>query len=201
MKLARRGFCAHVIAALVVVVWVGGADAQNPKPSGGRVVRQIPSEIIVGKGAEALPPGVAEMRLELLTAVERGDLKELRRVMELNELKPDVGAPAGADPIEHLRQSSADGKGLTVLLRLGKMLEGRWAAIPGGRDVENNRLYVWPHFAEVPLAALSESDKSELNALVGETAAGKIIATGKWQGWRLAIGADGVWHTLVEVTP
>lgn len=191
-----------LVAAVVAVAGRAGiVAAQGGKGPGGTTARPSPPEIIIGKGVEGLPPAVADMRSEIMTAVERGDITELKRAMDLNELKPEVGAPAGREPVDHLRDVSAYGKGVSILVHLGRLLKGRWAAIPGGRDIENNRMYVWPHFAEVPLAGMTDADRAELRQLVGDAAADAIIASGKWQGWRLAIGADGVWHTLLDIKP
>ena len=139
------------------------------------------------------------MRAAIQSAVESGDIAELKGAMDLNELKPEFGGPAGVDPISYLKGLSADGTGKDVLAVIGRLLDGTWAAIPGGRDIENNRIYVWPHFAEVKLDALSAEEQAALAALVGEEAAKAIVASGRWQGWRLSIGAGGVWHMLTQV--
>lgn len=187
------GSAAIGVLALVVQEATGQTRAKSARTI------QPPPALIVGEGIEKLPPAVVDMRAEILSAVESGDIADLKRAMDLNELKPEVGAPAGREAIEHLRISSADGKGVSVLLQLGRLLEGKWASIPGGRDIENNRMFVWPHFAEVPLGSLSDAEKAELTKLVGEAAAREIVAQGKWHGWRLSIGADGVWHTYMEI--
>ena len=146
-----------------------------------------------------MPPAVAEMRAAILAAVETGDIAELRGAMELNELRPEFGAPAGVDSIGYLKSLSTDGTGKDVLADLGRLFEGTWAAIPGGRDVENNRIYVWPHFAEVPIAGLSEAELAALELLVGADLAKSIKDAGRWTWWRISIGADGVWHMFTHV--
>ena len=119
--------------------------------------------------------------------------------MDLNELKPEFGAPAGVDGLDFLRSLSPDGTGAAVLADLGRLIDAKWAAIPGGRDIENNRMYVWPHFAEVALDKLSDDDRAALAAFAGAEAAKEMIAANRFRGWRLSIGADGVWHTFMRV--
>lgn len=158
-----------------------------------------PPQIVLGRGAEGLPPAVGDMRAAIIAAAETGDIAELKGAMDLNELPPELGNPAGIDRIQHLRNLSSDGSGKDVLVMLLQLFEGTWAAIPGGRDPENNRIYVWPHFAEVPLDKLGEEDRSALAALAGAEAAAAMLAARRYQGWRLSIGADGVWHMLTQV--
>lgn len=158
-----------------------------------------PAAVIVGTGAQGLPPAVLDMRAAILAAVEREDMVELKAAMDLNELKPEVGAPDGTDAITHLKNVSADGSGKDVLAVIGRLFAGSWAAIPGGRDIENNRIYVWPHFAEVPIEGLSEAESAALDALVGPGQGKTIRETQRWAGWRLSIGADGVWHMFTQV--
>ena len=178
-----------------------GARAQSRKGgrTGGGLGTAAATGIITGRGAEGLPPAVIDMRSAMLAAVETGDIDELRAVMDLSELRPEVGAPAGVDAIAHLRSRSADGTGRDILALLGRLLAGGWAAIPGGRDIENNRIYVWPHYAEIPLAALQGEDLAGLQALAGAAEARAMVEARRYRGWRLSIGADGVWHMLSEV--
>ena len=153
---------------------------------------------VSGHETRLLPPAVADMRAAILNAVEVGDIAELRYAIELNELKPDFGAPPGSDPIAFLKAQSVDGKGGEMLAVLGRLLEGAWAAIPAGREIENNRIYVWPHFAEVPLAKLSPAEAAVLEQLVSPADVKAMREAGRWTWWRLAIGADGVWHSFVR---
>ena len=134
------------------------------------------------------------MRAAILSAVEVGDIEELRGAIELNEMKPDFGAPPGSDPIAYLKSQSSDGAGREMLAVLGRLLDSSWIAIPAGRDVENNRIYVWPHFAETSLAKLTPSDEVALYRLLSPAEARQMRDTDRWTWWRLSIGADGVWH-------
>ena len=70
---------------------------------------------------------------------------------ELNELKPHLAAAPVTDPVAFWKEISADGRGLEVLAALGQILDAGYVVLPTGRDLENNRIYVWPYFAELPL--------------------------------------------------
>jgi len=69
-------------------------------------------------------------------------------------------------------------------------------ALPLGADLENNRVYVWPYFAELSLRSLSPAQEVELLRLVPPAAAREMKAKSKYSHWRLAIGADGSWHAF-----
>jgi len=198
----RRAALLLALSGLVhAAVSSGNAYAQaNGRRAGGKAERAEPaSAVILGRGADGLPPAILETRAALLAAVEIGDIAELRPIMDLNEVKPNVGGGADSDPIEHLRSLSADRAGKDVLATLGRLLEGSWAAIPAGRDIENNRIYVWPHFAAVPIAELDPDAVAALAALVGEADARASVEKGRYRGWLLVIGADGIWHMLTRI--
>ena len=201
MPLTRRAALIWAAAGVVHQCWqLGIVHAQTRRgPKGSARSKTEPPAVIVGAGAEDLPPAVADMRAAIQAAVETGNIAELKGAMDLNELKPEFGGPVGMDPIAHLTSLSADGSGKDVLDLLGRLLDGSWAAIPGGRDIENNRIYVWPHFAEVPIGALKPEEQSALVALLGAEQAMACIEAKRYRGWRLSIGADGVWHMFTRV--
>jgi hypothetical protein len=148
----------------------------------------------VAYGAAKLPAPVAEMREAILAAVRQGKIEELRHAYELNELKPELGPEPVGDPVAHWKKISGDGEGLEVLAALGEILDAGYVAVPFGRDLENNRIYVWPYFAEVPLQKLTPAQQVELLRLVPPAVAKEMLQTGRYTYWRLAIGADGTWH-------
>jgi hypothetical protein len=168
-------------------------QAAAPKSGVAPKQRQAPQVI---RDFSKLPAPVARMREAILDAVKRGDIAELRYAIELNELPPDFGNLAGDDVIDGLRKSSADGQGVATLALLAELLELPCAVIPVGPDVENAKLYVWPYLAEMPLSGLSPPQKVDLYRLVDHGQAREMLATGVWKWWRLAIGADGVWHVF-----
>jgi hypothetical protein len=144
----------------------------------------------------ALPPNVEDMREQILAAVHAGDLAELNDAIEWNEIKPDFGTAANADPIAHWKAKSADGQGRDVLAVLGNLLALPPARLAIGRDPENTMVYVWPYLAELPLDSLTPAEEVDLYRLMPVADARAMIAGKSWTWWRIAIGADGTWHTF-----
>jgi hypothetical protein len=189
---------ALLVLALTPLVYywsaaLGTADPKAGKSVGRSGAAPVRSTAVVSYDTNALPRGVAEMRNAILTAVQSGEIEDLRFAVELNELKPELGAAAGSDPIAHLKSLSGDGEGREILAVLGKLLDGGYALVPTGKDIENNRVYIWPYLAEVPLGTLSPAQQVELYRLVSPAEADAMRAAKKWTWWRLAIGADGTW--------
>jgi hypothetical protein len=152
----------------------------------------------VREGLAGLPAPVLEMREAILAAVKSGRLDDLMTAIELNEIKPTFSDGPVADPIAHLRKLSTDGEGRDVLAALADILEAGYVALPLGRDIENNRIYVWPHFAETGVADLSPASEVELYRLVPVAEARRMRQDGQYDFWRIGIGADGVWHFLLS---
>jgi hypothetical protein len=147
-------------------------------------------------GTDDLPRPVLDLREAMLAAVESGEIEELRHAYDMSEIKPDLGAPPRTDPVAHWKAISGDGQGREVLAALSLILDTGYVAIPRGADIENNQLYVWPYFAEMPLGKLSPRQEVELLRLVPASAAREMKEKGKYTHWRLVIGADGTWHAL-----
>ena len=185
-------FLLMAFALVHCVGWSAGAVAQSrPVPKA-----PLPDVPRVVYGTADLPAPVQEMREAILAAVKSGQIEDLRYAFELNELKPELALEPVADPVAFWRQISADGRGLEVLAALGQILEAGYVVLPTGRDLENNRIYVWPYFAELPLDRLTPSQEVELMRLLGPAPARELTATGRYASWRIAIGADGVWHSF-----
>jgi hypothetical protein len=143
-----------------------------------------------------LPSQVEEMRQAILAAALSGRVEELRVPLDWNEMKPDVTPDVKDDPIAYWKKVSGDGEGREVLAALANMLQMRPAAVPLGKDPENNLIYVWPYLAEAKLDALSPAEQVDLLRLVNPEAAKTMRETKKWTWWRLVIGADGTWHSF-----
>ena len=146
-------------------------------------------------GTDGLPESVRGMREMLLSAVQSGQIEELRQAYDVNDIKPDLGA-ATTDPVTHWKKLSGDGEGRDVLAALSLILEAGYVVVPLGRDIENNRLYIWPYFAEAPLERLTPAQEVELLRLVPAAAAKDMQGKGRYTYWRLSIGADGSWHSF-----
>jgi hypothetical protein len=170
------------------------SQAPAAKSGGAKKPQSAPE---VRYGTDRLPGPVQDMREAILSAVRSGRIEELRHAWELNELKPDLGvAPAGGDPIAHWKQISGDGEGREILAALGEILDAGYVVLPLGRDLENNKIYVWPYFAEVRLDKLTPSQEVELLRLITPAALRDMRSAGKYTHWRIAIGADGTWHSF-----
>lgn len=143
-----------------------------------------------------LPAHVQEMRDAILSAVRSGRIEDLREALELNELKPELADTPVPDPVAYWKRISGDGEGREVLAALGLVLEAGYVVLPLGKDVENNRIYVWPYFAEVPLDKLTPAQEVELLRLVSPQAAKDMRSAGRYTHWRVTIGADGTWHSF-----
>jgi hypothetical protein len=144
----------------------------------------------------ALPPSVVDMREQILAAVHSGNIAELKGAIEWNEIKPDFGAKANEDPIAYWKQMSSDGQGREILAVLGNLLALPPARIAIGRDAENTTVYVWPYLAELPPDGLRPGEEVDLYRLMTPAAAKAMREAKKWSWWRIAIGADGTWHTF-----
>ena len=191
-----------LLAAPVIVHCLAAplpALAQKSKARSGSATKgQDPASppLKVHHGSERLPGPAEEMREAILNAVRSGRIEELRHAYELSELKPDLGIGPASDPVAHWKKISGDGEGREILAALGEILETGYVVLPLGPDLENNRIYVWPYFAEVALDKLTPGQEVELLRLVPPAAAKQMKEKGKYTYWRIAIGADGTWHSL-----
>lgn len=158
---------------------------EPPKPPARLIAQEKP-----------LPGPVEEMRQAILAAALSGRIEELRVPLDWNEMKPDVTPNVNDDPIAYWKKNSGDGEGREVLAALANMLQMRPAAVPLGKDPENNLIYVWPYLAEAKLDALSPPEEVDLLRLVSPEAAKSMREKKKWTWWRLTIGADGTWHSF-----
>ena len=181
-----------VLSVTVVVHWspeseFPAAQAAEPKRGASPQTRQ---------SNEKLPRAVKEMRDAILLAVLSGRLEDLKAAVELNEMMPDLGDTAGGDPVSIWRSQSKDGSGRDILEALGRILAVPPALEPLGPDIENNAIYVWPYLAQRVAEPLTAAEETDLAGLVTPEDAAAIKAAKRWTGWRLTIGADGVWHSF-----
>ncbi|MGI9422985.1 MAG: hypothetical protein ACR2PA_07305 [Hyphomicrobiaceae bacterium] len=146
---------------------------------------------------EKLPTPVAEMRDAILEAAYSGKIKQLLVPIQWNELKPDFGDIPGDKLLESFKQRSIDGEGREILAILIELLNSPYAVIRQGPDIENNKVYVWPYFAEVPLTKLPPPQQIQLLRIVPRDRYKAMISAGRYSYWRLSIGADGTWHSFL----
>lgn len=202
--MTRRSGRVSVPAALVVVAAAGlvhaaldmgtsgVAETRKKAPAGELRTPAKPSLAATGR----LPTAVQDMQDLIMTAVRSGDIADLRAAIEWNEIRPDVADAPVADVIAHWRQTSADGAGREILAALANVLALPFAVLPLGKDIENNRIYVWPAIADKPLGTLTLAEQVDLLRLMPPAEAVAMLEKGRYTGWRLAIGADGTWHSF-----
>ena len=136
------------------------------------------------------------MREAILEAVQSGRIEDLRVAVDLNELKPELAVDAVPDPVAFWKKVSADGQGRDILVVLGKLFEQPYAVQPLGKDPENTSLYIWPAFADRAIDTLTAAETSHLEALESAEKIAAMRIGKRYTGWRLVIGADGVWHSF-----
>ena len=191
-----------VLATGAVVYWSQGttpATAQTGRAKAAEPTaraKQSPLASSAGTKAETLPMPVVEMREAILSAARSGRIEEMKTAIELNELKPEFGASPVPDPITYWRQISGDGEGREILAEAINILEMPFAVVPFGKDIENSRIFVWPYLAETALDKLTPPQEVDLLRIVSPDEAKDMKAKKKYTGWRLAIGADGTWHSF-----
>jgi hypothetical protein len=191
-----------LVLAALLNVYCGTAGALEkrapapPSPDQGHAESSKSAPPRSAAREKPLPSQVEEMRQAILAAATSGHIEELRVPLDWNEMKPDVTPDAKDDPIAYWKKISGDGEGREVLAALANMLQMRPAAVPLGKDPENNLIYVWPYLAEAKLDALSPAEQVDLLRLVSPEAAKAMRTSKKWTWWRLVIGADGTWHSF-----
>lgn len=132
----------------------------------------------------------------ILSAVHSGRIEDLKLAYELGELRADLGDVPVSDPVAHWKALSADGEGREILAIVADLFAIGPAAVRRGKDPENNAVYVWPYLAELPLDTLSPAQQVDLLRIVPAQDAKAMRAGKTYTGWRLTIGADGLWHAF-----
>jgi hypothetical protein len=192
--------CCSVFALVLASCLLGLSppswSQQTPKADTATPQKQKAPPPKVRYDTDELPPAVIELREAMLAAIETGRIEELRHALDLSNIKPDTGAPPNTDPIAHWKSAFADTQGREVLAALSLVLSTGYVAVRRGSDIENNQLYVWPYFAEVPLSQLTPRQEVELLRLVPAGVAREMKEKGKYTHWRLVVGAAGTWHVL-----
>lgn len=191
----RRELLVVAAPALVhAALGPSAAAAERAKPHDGKKSAPSPAQ----PKQRTLPQPVLDMRDSIMDAVHSGRIEDLRTAIELNEIKPDFGTPIGVDPIAHLKTLSADATGYDLLAAISLLFDMAPASTPAGADIENNVVYVWPTFAVKGLDGLSPADEVQLHRLVRPDEIKAMRAAKSWTWWRLAIGADGTWHSFIR---
>jgi hypothetical protein len=179
-----------VVTLLLVVHWPPASDGRWDKTTGQRPV------IVAQPAGARLPPPVAEMRDATLAAVHSSRIEDLTTAVEWNELKPLIADSPVDDPIAYWKKISGDGEGREILAILGEILDAGHVTIPLGKDIENNKMYIWPAFAKMPLDKLTPEQEVRLYRLLKPAQVTEMREKRMWTWYLLAIGADGTWHSF-----
>jgi hypothetical protein len=195
--------CLLVLAGLLLVHQSSAPALERRGPPGSNqldksadAVPPLAAPRATPAAAKPLPGPVEEMHHAILAAAHSGRVEELRVPLEWNELAPDIAPTRVEDPIAYWKKLSGDGEGREILAVLANILDMKPAELPLGKDIENNIVYVWPYLAEAKLDQLSPSEEVDLLRLVSPADAKSMREKKKWTWWRLAIGADGTWHSF-----
>jgi len=143
-------------------------------------------------GTDGLPEPVAATRRALLGAARTGEIEALRPIFERQRVAPLVapdmaGAEPVADPVDHLRRQSGDDEGREILAILTELLETGHVKVGEGSATT----YVWPYFAEVPLADLTPRHHVELYRILTAIDVEEIARQGRYTFFRVGIAPDG----------
>jgi hypothetical protein len=197
-EISRRLLATYLMPLSVLVHCCGPAIAEpatTPPTSASRPVAKA-GAAKSWPVTTPLPPAAADMHEAILSAVHSGQIDDLKLAYDLGELRADLGEKTVSDPVAHWKSLSADGEGREVLAIVADLFAVGPAVVHRGQDPENNAVYVWPYLAELPLDTLTPAQEVDLLRLVSATEA-KAMRRGKtYTGWRLTIGADGLWHAF-----
>jgi hypothetical protein len=176
----------------------GEAWAQRAERKRAPASQSAAGNPLIAYATEALPAPVLDMREAILAAVRSGRIEDLRVAVELNEMKPVIADGPVGDPIAHWRQVSADGEGRDILAALGLILEAGYVTLPLGRDLENNKVYVWPYFVAVAPDTWTPAQEAELLRIVPASSIEEMKRAGAYNFYKLGIAADGTWHFFLR---
>jgi hypothetical protein len=143
------------------------------------------------RDTKLLPAAVARLRTAILGAAASGTIESMRVPVDMNEIPPMFGPQKITDPIAYWKKTSGDGEGREIMAILIKLFRTGFVRKNIGSKEE---MYIWPYFVETPLDKLTPAQKVELLTLVSPTRMKEMLTKGKYDGYRIGISPDGVWH-------
>lgn len=143
-----------------------------------------------------LPPAAQDMYEAIISAVHSGAIDDLKVAYDLGELKADIADEPVTDPVAHWSKLSSDGQGREILAIIANLFAVGPAEVARGQDPENAAVYVWPYLAELPFDKLTPAQQVDLLRIATAAEAKTMMEKKTYTGWRLTIGADGLWHTF-----
>jgi len=154
---------------------------------------QAPVEVL--SDISKIPQAVARMRELIVEAAASGDIERLRPLLGKGETQTQVSITEGEDdPIAALKGLSGDGEGVEILAILLDLLSTGFVEVDKGTP---DAMYVWPYFAEKPLASLTAPEKVDLFRLVTAGDFTEMQEFGSYNFYRVGITVDGQWKFFV----
>ncbi|MGF6172230.1 hypothetical protein [Ensifer sp. 4252] len=142
-----------------------------------------------------IPAPVARMRELIVEAAASGDIERLRPLLGKGPTQTQVtGVNADEDPIAILKSLSGDQDGVEILAILLDVLSTGFVQVEKGTPQE---AYVWPYFAEKPLASLTAPEKVDLFRLVTAGDFADMEEFGSYNFYRVGIMPDGKWKFFI----
>lgn len=142
-----------------------------------------------------IPAPVARMRELIVEAAASGDIERLRPLLGKGPTQTQVtGVSADEDPIAILKSLSGDQDGVEILAILLDVLSTGFVQVDKGTPQE---AYVWPYFAEKPLASLTAPEKVDLFRLVTAGDFADMEEFGSYNFYRVGIMPDGKWKFFI----
>lgn len=141
-----------------------------------------------------LPAPVARLRQQLIDTARAGDIDGLKAIIEGNELVPKFSFDDESDPIAYWKEASGDGEGREILAIMLEVLQAGFVKV--AHDPQDP-IYVWPYFAEIPLAGLTPMQEVELYMLVTAQDRRDMEEFGAYNFFRLGIAEDGQWQYFI----
>ncbi|WP_411034994.1 hypothetical protein [Shinella sp. BYT-45] len=154
---------------------------------------QVPAEVLYDIGKA--PEPVRRMRELIVEAAASGDIERLRPLLGKGMTETQVSMVESEEgPVETLKGQSGDPEGIEVLAILLDVLATGFAHVDKGTPEE---MYVWPYFAEKPLASLTPPEKVELLRIVTAGDFADMQEFGSYNFYRVGITPDGQWKFFV----
>lgn len=141
------------------------------------------------------PEPVRRIRQLIVEAAASGDIERLRPLLGKGVTETQVSiVETDEGPVETLKGQSGDNEGIEILAILLDVLATGFVQVDKGTPEE---MYVWPYFAEKPLATLTPPEKVELLRIVTAGDFVDMQEFGSYNFYRVGITPDGQWKFFV----
>jgi hypothetical protein len=135
------------------------------------------------------------MRELIVEAAASGDIQRLAPLLGKGMTETQVSlVESNESPVETLKGQSGDPDGNEVLAILLDVLATGFVHVGKGTPDE---MYVWPYFAEKPLAGLTPPEKVDLLRIVTAGDYADMQEFGSYNFYRVGITPDGQWKFFV----